>query len=129
MDRRPPFLPPLGLASAPRRDSGCIREGFLTAFRAPGRETLRWKLTVVWRVTFTAVDCAACVLAARARLLSVPDVDRLRARFSRDALCRESSFASCSARSRADSDAINLFLAFAEPVNILRFFGEFWLLS
>lgn len=126
---RRPFLG-LGFDSKVRA-SVCVREGFLMAFKAPGRDTLRWNVTVVWRVTLMVPDGAVRVGAARAWrpvvVVVVVVVDRLRARFSRDAACRESSLASCSARSRAVCDAINLFLALVEPAlpaPSLRFFGE-----
>jgi hypothetical protein len=71
-------------------------------------------------------------LADLVRLSMVPEFDRLRARFSRDAFWRDSSFASLSARSRADSARAEAFFAFAVarlPTTVLRFLGELWLLS
>jgi hypothetical protein len=123
---RTPFLP-LSFASV-CRVSDCVREGFLTGFSAPGRDTLRLKVTVVWRVTLTVVGRVDFELVVRACRPAFAGADLLRARFSREAACRECSFASCSARSRAVCDAINLFLALTEPIfpaKIFRFFGEF----
>jgi hypothetical protein len=106
----------------------CNRTGFLTFFNAPGLVTFRWKLTVVCLVDLTVNGCAVRELADLVRLPRDAEFDRLRARFSRDAFWRDSSSASLSARSRADSDRATAFFAFALaefPISILRFLGEF----
>lgn len=75
--------------------------GFFAAFIVPVLGTVRLKLTVVWRVNLTEVDLFVRKKADLARLDPVPVVDRFIARFSRDAIWRECSVASLSARSRA----------------------------
>jgi hypothetical protein len=96
------FLPPPGAAFVGR---GTARrcEGCLTAFRAPDFGTLRLKLTVVMRVDLivgrllrTSLDCMRLELEA--------GVDLFKARVWREAICRECSAASCSARARAVPD-------------------------
>jgi hypothetical protein len=106
-------------------------EGFLTAFRAPDFGTLRLKLTVVMRVDLIVgrvfrsnLDCVRLELEA--------GVDLFRARVWREAICRECSAASCSARARAVPDWAPVTFEFAGAdcaVEILRFLGDFWLSS
>jgi hypothetical protein len=75
----------------------------------------------------TVDGCTARELVDRVRLSMLPELERLSARFSRDAFWRDSSFASLSARSRADSDRARAFFAFVLtelPRSILRFLGE-----
>jgi hypothetical protein len=100
--------------------------GCFTALKAPGFGTLRWKLTVVMRVDLIDVRLFRRSLA-RARREVVTGVDLFRARVSRDAIWRECSAASLSARSRATSDSTLVFFVLAAvdlPVDVLRFLGN-----